>query len=110
MKAIFINAKERTVKEVNINNDISEMKRLIECSCFTVGHEFDNGDAVYIDDEGLYHPTDFFELGDACQPFAGNGLVVGYGDGSDCKTSIEDIKDDIMWFDVATLLLRQRIG
>lgn len=112
MRAIFINAKERTVTEVNIGTDIADINKLLGSRCFTVGHVFENEDAVYVDDEGEYHPEDLFELGDAHQPFCGNGLIIGTdiatGESVDCKTATTDIHNDIMWFDVATFRRTRR--
>jgi hypothetical protein len=43
--------------------------------------EIDDGDVIYVDDEGLLKPLDwFFAIKGAHQPFAGCGLVLGSDD------------------------------
>ena len=55
---------------------------------------FNNGDAVYIDDEGLFNATSFFIVDGDTIPLAGRGLLVGTdAEGGDTspKTTIEEL-------------------
>jgi hypothetical protein len=110
MKAILVNAVERTVKEVELGSDYREINRFIGCRCFTVARYLDKGDAVFADDEGLLHnPRHFVEIGAYPEPIAGNLLIVGStpdGDSTDCKSHAKDIDNDVVFLDIATVLSR----
>lgn len=99
MKAIFIDSKNKSVSYIDIpkgKNHLAEMYEKIGCECFCVAGEFDNGDTVYVDDEGLINGTnDFFILRSLrTEPLAGNALIIGCdeeGVSIDCKTDISQI-------------------
>lgn len=102
MKAIFINAEEKTVEVVEVGEGIQDIYKLIGCQCFTGAGQYENGDYVYADDEGLFGtPTAFVQLGSVNpQPIAGNVLILGTGeDGEsvDVKTSIYDIMGEVVF-------------
>jgi hypothetical protein len=100
MKAILIDSKNKTVSHVDIpsgENHLKEMYKKIGCECFCSAGSFNNGDTIYVDDEGLINETgDFFVL--YClrkDPLAGNALILGCDDEGfsiDCKTDISLIK------------------
>jgi hypothetical protein len=52
MRAILLDAKTRTVSEVDYDGDYKSIYGLIGCQCFTVV-QLGNGDDLYVDDEGL---------------------------------------------------------
>jgi hypothetical protein len=110
MKAILINAAERTVTQVELGQDYKEINRFIGCRCFTVACYLDNGDAVFADDEGLLHnPRHFVEIGAYPEPIAGNLLIVGStpdGDSTDCASTVQEIDSDVVFMDIATVLSR----
>ena len=106
MKAIMINSKEKSVHYVDLSTNsesrMSEMHDRLECSTFTIGATYPNGDVLFVDDEGLLSLTDesmFFRL-DSFQMLAGNGILVGpeieFNNGTwtvkDVETLIEDIR------------------
>ena len=76
MKALLINSTERTVTTVDYA-DYRDIQRYVG-GPFAGACVFDNGDALLVDDEGLYkdHEHYFFVNGMA-QPLAGNGLLTG---------------------------------
>lgn len=79
MKAILINAEERKVEEVEIDaSDFPEsINRAIGSEIYTGGHYLPHGDAVLVDDEGLFTKQHFFTFRGAHQPFAGSGIILG---------------------------------
>ena len=76
--ALFINAPYRTVLEVEIDS-LDDMQKLIG-GYIEAAYQWENGDVLYVDEEGLLKVQDYFfalpeERPD--QPFAGNGVLVG---------------------------------
>jgi hypothetical protein len=59
-----------------------------------------NGDIIYVDDEGLLKPLDwFFAVKGSRQPFAGCGLVLGsdeVGETVSAKITIQELKRRIL--------------
>ena len=113
MKAIFINSTLRTVSLVDISDtghgsaNLDEMHALLSrdasrCDCFTTGGEFDNLDTVFVDDEGLLKPNNFFELpGVYPTPLAGNAIILGTndeGESIDVKTSVETVRAMVKFY------------
>ena len=102
-KAYLINPHDAEVVGVEIpQDDHVKIQELIECRCFAVGGYLDNGDVVYIDDEGLFGATHFFRIKDinGGMPLAGKGIVVGTGkDGAsaNAKTSKGELLEMVRW-------------
>lgn len=113
MKAILIDSATRNVSEVNFDGDWKSIAPLIGCQTFAVVY-LNNGDVVYVDDEGLLGtPNNFFELGDIGQPIAGNGLIVGStddGDNTDCLSTVNEIRNDVIFMDEVAVMLKSRLG
>jgi len=113
MRAILINAKKRTVNEINITGDLASLKSSINCRTVAAPYELENGDTVWCDDEGLYVNKDFIELFEEYDPIAGDVLITGTtrdGDTTDCKTTSSDIHNRVMFYDMATLQLKYRLA
>jgi hypothetical protein len=113
MRAILINAKERTVKEVDIVGDLNSIREHLGCRTIDAPHELENGDTVYCDDEGLDSNIDFIELFSEYDPIPGNILILGHdgeGGNCDCKTSTSDIHNRVQFYDIATLQLKYRLA
>lgn len=97
MKAILIDPFERTIDQIEYNDDIEEIYRLIRCESkiFTVVNFSSNGDGVYVDDEGRFVSNQaFFSIEGYPQPLAGRGLVLGcdsHGNSTTPKHSFQDI-------------------
>jgi hypothetical protein len=62
--------------------------------------EIGNGDVIYVDDEGLLKPLDwFFAIKGAHQPFAGCGLVLGSNDEGEAVSAgiaLQDLKRRVL--------------
>ena len=102
-KAYLINPHDAEVVGVKIpQDDYVKIQELIECRCFAVGGYLNNGDVIYIDDEGLFSATHFFRIKDinGGMPLAGKGIVVGTGkDGASAsaKTSKNELLEMVRW-------------
>jgi hypothetical protein len=108
MKAYLINATAKTVNEVQITGDIDEMNRLIGSDYFTLATSEENGDTVYVDEEGLLSlnaGSPFFSYEGAHQPFVGNGLVMGCdmdtGNSTNVRTPLETIRAKVKFLTLA---------
>lgn len=104
-KAILIDSKNQTVTETEIG-DYKDIYAKIGngCTLFAIPVEFENGDALYVDDEGLLHEKveGCFMLEGWAIPIVGNAIIWGTdeeGDSQDCKTTVDDIKAQIKFFD-----------
>jgi hypothetical protein len=116
MKAIKINSAERTIQHITIN-DWREIAPAIGngCTLFACPVSFDNGDTMYIDDEGLYNHFDGgIIMEDWYCPIVGNVIILGTdyeGESVDAVSTIEELsskitfvskQDCITWQDKAT--------
>lgn len=100
IKAILIDSAAQTFSEINVSNHYEYYKHLgWECTAFDVPLILDNGDSLFVDDEGLIHEIKGgFYITGLDFPIAGNGLLIG-GDeeGDDVKTTIEDLTKLVTW-------------
>lgn len=107
MKAIKIDAENRTVEEVEISG-LADMQKAVG-GFIQVGHSFQTSpDVIYVDEEGLLKdPENFFLIKNDSKALAGNGLIVGTnlltGESIDSVTPLEYIKKNILWMDGATM-------
>lgn len=104
-KAILIDVVNRTVTNVNIGH-WKEMYPLIGngCSLFTMPVELENGDGVFVDDEGLLHENMVggFILSGYDNPLIGNAIIQGSdeeGETDDCKSTVEEIAERVVFLD-----------
>ena len=110
MRAIFIDSNDKQVYEARIKgNDFREIRSLIGCDIITGGYSFDNGDYMYVDDEGLFQTNrngfiinNEGDWGADEVQLIGNALIIGSSkddDGSDADavSSIEDIRKIIQF-------------
>lgn len=114
MKAILIDSINKQVKEIEIGKGIDEMYKFLNCQYFTIASYLNDGDAIFVDDEGLMNGTDvFFTFEGAHQPFAGNGLIMGSdddGESVNCKTDLSEVKNKVKFYDRHTLSMAIAFG
>ena len=114
MKAILIDTKNREVKEVEIGTSIEDIYKHIGCQYFTIATYLNEGDAIFVDDEGLMNGTQtFFTYKGAHQPFAGNGMIIGSnedGESVECKTDIDEVKNSVEFYDRYELAMAIAFG
>jgi len=109
-KAYLIDVNAETVTLVNVDkvngHCLTSIYKFLDCSCMTVATQYDNGDAIFVNDEGLLTQNEeskFFEVEGAHQPFIGNGLLMGSdeeGDTQDIKTDFEEFKRKIKFLSI----------
>lgn len=108
IRAIYIDAAERRVSEVGVIG-LEDMQTLVG-GYIATGYTFENGDTLFVDDEGLLkEPSHFFLIPGAAQPFAGDGLIVGAadteGETMDATSTVEEIQEQIRFLDRESLML-----
>ncbi len=86
MRAIQIDTKNKTVKEVDYKGGLESIYAYVNCK--TVDRFYINEDCCYIDDEGLFNSPDLEFIFNG-QVYCGNGLIVGTGSqGEDIEPSL----------------------
>ena len=103
MKAFLINPLDETITEVDHDDsDYKNISKAIDAKYFTTVQIHEDGDTIYLDDEGLLHGNHkhTFTLDKVFhQTYVGKGLVLGTnmntGDAKDVDTSLETLKSRI---------------
>ena len=76
MKAIFIDAKNQQVSIIDTKAQLEDKYLLLNVNMVEIGKYYENGDTLWVDEEGLINGTDFgFQLDGV--DFMGNGLILG---------------------------------
>lgn len=96
MKSIFINAKEQTVTYLQNKGQLEEIYEILGVEMIEIGCRWDNGDYLYVDEEGLINGTDFGFIINGMR-FVGNGIIYGTdlahpGASGSAVSRIEDFK------------------
>lgn len=88
MRAILIDPMTESVTVVEHSGDYRNIYELIDCETFSV-IDIGNGEAIYVDDEGLLHddPQHFWKLDTYHNPVAGKALVLGVNEEGDSISS-----------------------
>jgi hypothetical protein len=77
MKAFLIDPQEKTVSNIDIDDSLQAYYDVLECRTFDVVRINNEGDVIYVDDEGLFTKSYFFTYNGYTSPLAGKGLVLG---------------------------------
>lgn len=98
MRGILIDPQAFTITEVELdpNKDrLPQIYTLLRCDTFDCV-DLDNGDTLYVDDNGLATRSPFhFIVADCPQPLVGRGLVLGTNDEGEsisAKTTLTDLR------------------
>jgi hypothetical protein len=84
MRAIIINAKDRTITETDINGSLTTLQQIVGGLIEPVSQGLDGNHHCYVNEEGLLNgPQNFFMFKDGHQPLAGNGVILSLTDGGD---------------------------
>ena len=105
MKALFIDPTDETIRFLSYDGDYKSIYRILGCRTFEAVSPFDNGDTLWIDEEGLLKDSNFAfkikaddEKKFSWQTVLGKALVLGTdaeGESIECKTTLEDLKSRI---------------
>ena len=103
MQAYLIDPFARTVEPVDYSGDYRDIYKLIgnHCSAFTAVFLWHPGDAVFVDDEGLFKKGLLsFMLKGHLEPLFGRGVVLGAdenGDEAPAKITLDDLRRRVWW-------------
>ena len=103
MKALFIDPSDETIRFISYDGDYKSIYRILGCRTFEAVYPFNNGDTLWIDEEGLLKDSNFAFNIRADNPkfnqtIMGKALVLGTdteGESIECKTTLEDLKSRI---------------
>jgi len=105
-KAIKIDVVKQDVYEIELSDDYKAIYGAIGngCTIFCAPIEFENGDTLYSDEEGLLHEkmVGCFMMENWKYPLVGNAIILGTddeGDSIDAKSTIEEIKNQVTFYD-----------
>lgn len=105
-KAIKIDVVKKTVYQIELSDDYKAIYGAIGngCTIFCAPIEFENGDTLYSDEEGLLHEKmeGCFMMPNWKSPLVGNAIILGTddeGDSIDAKSTIEEIESKIHFYD-----------
>jgi hypothetical protein len=77
MKAVLFDPYTRKVSNVEVD-DYRDISKHLQCDLFCSGGYTEDGDAIYVNDEGLYEEDMFTYMPDVYpDPYAGRVLVLG---------------------------------
>jgi hypothetical protein len=104
MKGYLIDSKTRTVTECEYEyGGDRSISNLIKGNGICIGWQWTTGDVLFVDDEGLLKPQEFFfrivKRADG-QPYAGNGMVCGPDNedsSDDPRMTMAEVLADIEW-------------
>ena len=104
MRAIVINAKDRTVTETEIDGKLNSLQQIVGGLITPVYDGLDDSHHCYVNDEGLLHnPQHFFMFDDGHQPLAGNGVILSStndGDEAPCTLSLDWVQQRVTFTDL----------
>lgn len=115
MKAIIIKPKDGTVEEVQINDSIEDMHRLIGCETFCQGGWVTDANMAWVDDNGLMKVKDD-DILTAVQWYpaalVGNILIMGqthYGESTDTTLSAAEVRHMVKFVPALHFFKRARV-
>jgi Domain of unknown function (DUF3846) len=104
MRAIIINAKNRTITTTEIDGSLKSLQQIVGGLIEPVYDGLDDAHHCYVNEEGLLdNPRHFFMFKGGHQPLAGNGVIVGSGliaDEASCTLSLDWVKERVTFMDL----------
>jgi hypothetical protein len=99
MRAYLIDPQAGEITQVDYTGDYRNIYQHIGADCFDVARFGDEGDAAFVDDNGLLNdPRYFFMVRGNPNPLAGKGLVLGCdaeGESIEPKCTLEWLKANV---------------
>jgi hypothetical protein len=104
MRAIIINATDRTITETEIDGALKTLQQIVGGLIQPVYDGLDDNHHCYVNEEGLLeNPQHFFMFSDGHQPLAGNGVILSSTDDGDvaaCTLSLDRVKERVTFMDL----------
>ena len=93
MKGVLVDPYTRTIENVEVG-DWRDIQKHLQCNIFCSGGYDEGGDAIYVNDEGLYEETEFWYAPEIYPyPYAGRVLFLGIDAGGNSKDAFLDAED-----------------
>ena len=96
MKGVLVDPYLKTIENVEVG-DWRDIQKHLQCNIFCSGGYDEGGDAIYVNDEGLYEETEFWYAPEIYPyPYAGRVLFLGIdasGESKDAWLDAEDVMD-----------------
>lgn len=104
MRAIIINAQDRTITESEIDGSLKSLQQIVGGLIEPVHHGLDEAHHCYVNEEGLLDgPQHFFMFKDGHQPLAGNGVILASTDDggeAPCTLSLDWVQERVTFMDL----------
>jgi hypothetical protein len=104
MRAIIINAQDRTISETDIDGSLKSLQHIVGGLIETVYDGLYDNHHCYVNEEGLLdQPQHFFMFKDGHQPLAGNGIILAStqdGDEAACNLTLDWVKERVTFMDL----------
>ena len=105
MRAIIINAEDRTITETDIDGSLKSLQQIVGGLIEPVYQGLDDNHHCYVNEEGLLNnPQHFFMFRDGHQPLAGNGVILSSNDDAGEAPyilSLDWVKERVTFMDLA---------
>ena len=100
MKAILINPMQESIRHISYDGDPKSIYRILQCTTYEAVYPFENGDTLWIDEEGLLNESNFaFDILGSNElwhrTYLGSAMILGVddeGESIECKSKLDDIK------------------
>jgi hypothetical protein len=103
MRAIFINAKDKVVQELQTDGSLEALQKFVDGYIEQVPYAKLLGrDALFVNEEGLLRNDLTYGFYFDGQPLRGNGVVIGHtedGDTRSAATSAKEVEELVTWPD-----------
>ena len=104
MRAIIIDAKDRTITETDIDGSLKSLQQIVGGLIESVYAGLDDNHHCYVNEEGLLNnPQHFFMFHNGHQLLAGNGVILAStddGDEAPCTLSLDWVKERVTFMDL----------
>jgi hypothetical protein len=113
IRAILINSTAQVVVEVQIEPRLEAYYKALNVGLIEAVHPrgIAGQDVMYVDEEGLLKPNQFFHFRGYPQPLAGNALILGTdadGNDIDAKTTLIDVQRRVTFYPSGTMPISGR--
>jgi hypothetical protein len=104
MRALIVNAEDRTITETDIDTSLKTLQQIVGGLIEPVSQGLDDNHHCYVNEEGLLeNPQHFFMFKDGHQPLAGNGVILSLADDGNeapCALPLDWVKERVTFMDL----------
>lgn len=104
MRAIVINAEDRTITETDLDGSLDSLQQIVGGMIESATQGLDGTHHCYVNEEGLLQgPRHFFMFRGGHQPLAGNGVILSLtedGEEAPCALSLAWVAERVRFMDL----------